>query len=465
MIQKNNTLRNFFHYFIGDIFVKGFLFISLPLLSNILSPSEYGKLSLINSAIMILYVFISFNLQNAITNQYMKEKNNFDEYLGSILLFLPPTQLLFLGLYPLYKNMLSTLLQISTNDLLWVVIICIQLSYIYIYTSYLQASQQSAKFVKINMFSKLTEISFIFIIAIYLTHDKYLSKIIAQFIINIILIMYLIPLFRDIAKLKFNYIYLKEALLFSVPLIIHVTSNTLLSQADRLIINNLLGEYAAGIYSFSYNIGMAIIVIIMAWNASWQPKLYLYLNECNYKKIKIVVNNATTIIFIASVSFILISYEFIYLLSSSDYHSSAFIVPIIIIGNSFIHIYLTYVNFIFYNRRSFLISLATLIALIINISLNYTLIPLFGIEGAAWATVAAYVALSLLHYILSRIVMKKSIVSFKLLLLYLAGLILSYIVYIYILQLPYILNLSLRILIIFLMLLYLYIKKPFRYLN
>lgn len=464
-MKKNNTLRNFFNYFIGDLFVKGFLFISLPLLSNILSPAEYGKLSLINSAIMILYVFISFNLQNAVINQYMKQKNDFDIYLGSIIIFLLPAQTVFLSLYPFYGSILSALLQISEDDLFWVIIICIQLSYIYIYTSYLQASQQSSKFVRINIISKVSEIILIFLFAMALTNNKYLSKIISQLIINIILLIYLAPLIKKIISFKLNKTYLKYSLFFSVPLIIHVTSNTLLSQADRLIINKFLGEYSAGIYSFSYNIGMAIIVIIMAWNASWQPKLYNLLNEGNLIKIKSNIKNATIIIFIASSSFIFISYEFIYLLSSKDYLSSTKIVPIVIIGNSLIHIYLSYVNFVFYHRKSILISFATLTSLLFNILLNYVLIPIMGIEGAAWATVVAYIILSLLHYLNSRIIMKECIIPLSFLVYYFVGLILSYAIYTYTLQIDYTMGLFIRLSMIILMLFYLYRKKPFLELN
>lgn len=83
--MKSKTLTNFFNYALGDVFVKGFLFISLPLLSHLLDPIQYGYLSLINTAIMILYVFISLNLQNAITNRFMITSENFNSYLSSIL--------------------------------------------------------------------------------------------------------------------------------------------------------------------------------------------------------------------------------------------------------------------------------------------------------------------------------------------------------------------------------------------
>ena len=172
--MKSKTIKDFINYALGDIFVKGFLFISLPLLSHLLDPIQYGNLSLINTAIMIVYVFISLNLQNAVTNRYMLTSENFSDYLLSILCFLVPFQIVSLLLAPFYKSYASALLGISADDFIWVLIICIMLSYIYIYTCYLQASRQSKKYVFFNIFTKMSELIFIFFFSFFLASNKYM---------------------------------------------------------------------------------------------------------------------------------------------------------------------------------------------------------------------------------------------------------------------------------------------------
>ncbi len=464
--MKNNTIKNFINYFIGDLFVKGFLFISLPLLSRVMSPSEYGKMSLVNTAIMILYVFISLNFQNAILNRYMTTRENFSIYLSTLIFSIIPFQILLILLFPYYSFFISPLLQISEDDLWWVIIICIQITYIYMYTSYLQASQNSSEFIKINITSKVTEIISIFILALYLTNNQYLSKIISQLIINIFLCIYVFKNFKHILTCKFDTRYLKEALWFSIPLIVHVLSNTLLSQSDRLIINNLKGDYSAGIYSFSYNIGMAILVVIMAWNSSWQPKFYRLLNcNNNYFTINNVVKNSTIIIFTMSALLILYSKEFVLILSSNLYYESYKIIPIIIIGNALIHIYLSYVNFLFYKKKSILISIGTLLALALNILLNYKLIPIYGIEGAAWATVVAYIALSLFHYVSSTYIIKLNFISLKLLIFFFVSLFIFYLITIYIENFIYPIELLIKLIISAIIGVYIFVKKPYIYLK
>lgn len=215
-----------------------------------------------------------------------------------------------------------------------------------------------------------------------------------------------------------------------MPLIPHVLANSLLSQVDRFLINSKIDAAAAGIYSFSYNLGMAIIVVIMAWNSSWQPKLYQLIRDGNESSIRKVSNSISVIILYFSMILIFFSREVVVLFASKDYYESINIIPIIVIGNALIHIYITYANFAFYAKKTFFISIATATALIVNISMNILLIPSFGIEGAAWATVLSYILLCICHFYSSKYILKTNIISIRLFFYFLSSLFFLYFIYI-----------------------------------
>jgi len=457
--KENKTIKDFLNYAVGDLFVKGFLFISLPLLSRILDPVQYGKLSLINTAIMILYVFVSLNMQNAVMNRYMKSNEDFNNYLGSIIVFLIPLQILILIFEPLYREPLSKLLGIDGKDLIWVITICILLSYIYIYSSYLQASKQSLKYVRLNVASKVTEVISIFIFAYFMSSQQYLSKVYSQLIISLLILFYIFPRIKKIIKFPRGSADIKDALLFSVPLIVHVLSNSLLSQADRLMIADMLGVYDAGIYSFSYNLGMCIIVVVMAWNASWQPRLYKLLDNKNDNKIKETILNSTIIIFSISALAILFSNEMIMILADKSYYQGAEIVPVIIFGNSLIHLYMCFANFVFYHKKSVLISIATLLALVVNVVVNYYLIPRYGIIGAAWATVFSYFMLCLFHYTVATFYTKNNIIPISYLFFFSIGLALVLLATYFINNLNILPSITIKVLITLVVLLTVYKSK------
>lgn len=396
------NIKNFLSYAIGDLFVKGMLFISLPLLTRIMSPEQYGKLSILNTAILILYVFVSLNIQSVVINRVMKQKEGFSVFLSSCIYFLIPFQVLLIVLEPFYSSIISRLLGIAEKDVPSVLIICIMLSYIYIYTSYLQGVEQGGLYVKINVISKVCEILLIFGFALIVTTDQYLSKIYAQFLVCAPLLAFSFYKLKNNIVLKFSVNELKGALWFSVPLIVHVLSNSLLSQADRIIINSKLGSSSAGIYSFAYNLGMCILVLVMAWNSSWQPKLYQLINKNDSSTIQ-KVNNASSIIICAiSATVMLFSKEVVIIMSTKEYYEGIELIPLIIIGNALIHVYLTYVNFVFYVKKTSLIAITTFLALAINIIANYALIPYYGIRGAAIATVIAYLFLCVFHFLTAK---------------------------------------------------------------
>lgn len=437
-VKIDKTIKDFLNYFFSDLFVKGFLFISLPLLSRVMVPEEYGKLSLINSSIAILFVFMSFNTQNAFSNRYMHSTYGFGSYLYSNLLLLIPFQFILLLLSPLYLPYLSPWLGLTTDDLYWVLIICSLLSIFYIYTSYLQAARLSKEFAFLNVFGKVSEIALIFVFAIFMVENQYLSKIYAQLIVVVVSFLFILPRVYRLLDFKFSTEYVKDALFFSLPLIPHVLANSLLSQVDRFLINSKIDAAAAGIYSFAYNLGMAIVVVIMAWNSSWQPKLYQLIRDGNERSIKKVSNSISIIILYFSMILIFFSREVVVIFASKDYYDSINIIPIIVIGNALIHIYITYANFAFYAKKTFFISIATIIALIVNVSMNILLIPIFGIEGAAWATVFSYILLCICHFYSSKYIIKLNMLSIRLFGYFLSSLFCFYFIYSFISQeMPY----------------------------
>jgi O-antigen/teichoic acid export membrane protein len=436
--MKNKTIKHFLNYFFSDLFVKGFLFISLPLLSRVMNPSEYGKLSLINSAISILFVFLSFNIQNAITNRYMRNKENFGSYLFSNLSVLIPLQFVVISLSPLYLGYLSHWFGLQELDIFYVLIICSMLTLFNVYTGFLLASRKSKEFSIWNITSKLIELALIFVFALLLIENQYLSKIYAQLLVTSFVLIMVIPRLYRLLVRDFNVQYVRAAMMFALPLIPHALTNNLLSQIDRFLINSELGTAATGIYSFSYNLGMAIVVVIMAWNSSWQPKLFELLNEGNKKAISKVVYSSGGVMLFFSILAILFSEEAVILFADPAYYDSIKIVPIIVIGNALIHIYMSYANFVFYERKTFYISLSTAAALLVNIGLNLWLIPIYGIEGAAWATVVSYFSLCLFHYLTSTYLLKLNHLSVWLLLGFIIALLMMYCIYILLSYLPYI---------------------------
>ena len=73
-------------YTIGNYFLKGINFLTVPLFTRIMSTYDYGIYSVYMTYDAIISVFIAFALHSSLKNAKYKYKDKFDEYVSSILI-------------------------------------------------------------------------------------------------------------------------------------------------------------------------------------------------------------------------------------------------------------------------------------------------------------------------------------------------------------------------------------------
>ena len=106
-------------------------------------------------------------------------------------------------------------------------------------------------------------------------------------------------------------------------------------------------------------------------------------------------------------------------MAPASYWSGIKIIPFIALAYYFNFLYSFPANYEFFCEKTVFISIGTLCAAIINIVLNFLLIPSYGILGAAIATLIGYVFSFLFHDIIARFIVKNFEYSFM---FYLKGL-------------------------------------------
>ncbi len=100
--------------------------------------------------------------------------------------------------------------------------------------------------------------------------------------------------------------------------------------------------------------------------------------------------------------FLTIYPELAMLLGGSEYRFSMGFIPMIIVGVFFVFLYSFPANIQFYSGNTKFLPIGTFIAGVLNISVNFVLIPTIGIYGAALATTASYLLLLVLHYFVAK---------------------------------------------------------------
>lgn len=191
---------------------------------------------------------------------------------------------------------------------------------------------------------------------------------------------------------RFDWKLLKPMLAIAVPLLPNFLIYWVFNSCDKVMITNMIGLGAAGIYSVGAKLGHCSQLIYTAFAGGWQYFAFSVMKENDQVKTNSLVFEYLGIISFVATAFICAwSYPIYDLLFTEEYLSGYIISPYLFIApllqmlfqvaaNQFLVIKKTWPNM-------FILSAGALA----NVVINYFLIPVLGIEGAAIATMMGYV--------------------------------------------------------------------------
>jgi len=416
MIVGEDTFEFISHaknYISATFFTKGLMFISIPILTRLLTPEEYGILSIFTSIISISTIILGLNFNGSIVRYFHEDNNDFEMFIFNNFIFLLFFDLIIFYIIDLYKVYISNLIGIETNIFLIAILVSILKVPFNLYLYYLRASKKSKQYSVISIVRRVFLLVVSILLIYLLSENKYYGKIYGELFIGIITFFVSIYYLIKLSDPKIEFEHIKYSLFYGVPLIPHALSGFILSYFDRIIINQISGGLSTGLYSFAYNIGMIMNLIVMAMNKAWIPIFYDNLEAREYKKIDELAKNYSSYVFFAAAVLILFSNEVVLIFADKSYHEALSLVPVIIFGYIFVFLYTLFGNYSFYRKKTGLISIASLSAAIINAGLNYLFIPRFGYSSAAYTTLFSYFLLFVFHYINAKFIIKEEIIALR----------------------------------------------------
>ena len=221
----------------------------------------------------------------------------------------------------------------------------------------------------------------------------------ATIILSVIGTLYLFK--REYLSFVFKKTESLNILRLSIPLIPHVLGATVIAVSDRLFIESMVGLEAVAIYSLGYSFGMIVYLFIDALIKAWTPWFYKQLTEPTYeKKARIVKFTYVYLIMIFVIAYLisLISEFILPFVVNERYIDSAQYIWWISLGYAVHGVYRIFYLYLVHISKTSFLAFSTFVAAIINILLNYFLIPKYGALGAAYATIIAFSISALLVF-------------------------------------------------------------------
>lgn len=384
------------YYLFGNLFNKGFAFITVPIFSRILSTSDYGIVTTYNSWISILSMIMGFAIYMGIRAAFVDYRDRINDFLS-----VSTTFTISMGLI-VSLFVIGGLKLVKIDVSITLVYLCllqgIAAAIIQNYSMYLMMQYRYKFRTALMVLPNLISVMVSIVAVLFITKQKpYMGRIVPTSLIYVVFGFIIVCLIYKKSKVLINTEYLKYGLSISAPLVLHGIALNILSQSDRTMITVLADASQTGIYSLIYNFSMIATVITTSLDGIWIPWFTEKLKNNQVSEINTKVKDYIMIMTYAMIGVILVGPEVVKLLASQKYWEGIRIIPPIVLANYVIFAYTLYVNIEHFYKKTLYITINTVIAAGINIVLNLILIPKYGCVAAAYTTLISYIISFILH--------------------------------------------------------------------
>ena len=386
-LLTNKYINNFSWLFAEKVLrlLIGF-FVSIYM-ARYLGPESFGILTFAQSIIGILIAFVTLGLGPIITRDLLLNKYPNNSIFGTSFMMQILSALVIISIISLF-------VYYGNKNLESIIVLIISFSYIFqimsMLDSYFQVKSLN-KYVAISNTIAFTLSSIIKVFLIVYQFELIYFAYIAIFESFILASMYLYFYlkYESIKSWNYSFIVAKSLIKDSWPLMPHKISMVIIANIDMIMISKMMDNYSVGIYAMAYKIYLILIFLASIMTKVLFPAL-IKTNELKEAQDRRFIK-FYRLMGMISISLILIYYfvgrDILLFAFGEEYSQSVLILNILIIA-----VFFSFINsvcdqwFVIQNyTKSFLFR--TVIGAFINIILNIWFIEIFGLYGAAYATI------------------------------------------------------------------------------
>ena len=420
--QRNKyLLKNTVIFSIGNFGTKIISFFLVPLYTNILTTREYGTVDLIYTIGMVLVPLLTLNIGESIMRFALDKNADCDKIMSTGI-----TILIFGAIIGLLILPIANLFESVSNYSIYIYLYTLTLAFSQIFLCYLRGKEFLLKYSIGNIIQSLTIAIFniIFLIGMKKGIEGYLMAYILANVCTGLYGFWAGKVNLVIKKYSIDIELSKNMIKYSVVLIPNSFMWWIMNSSDRMMVSAMISVTANGVYAVAYKIPTLLSTITTIFNQAWSySAIREDESEDKEEYNNRVYDNLVTIVIVVATGLLMIMKPFLSVYVGKEYYTAWHYVPYLIVG----FVFMTLGSFIatsytvHKDSMGFLIS--GTVGAIINLILNFILIPMMGVSGAAFATcisyfgVFAYRIKDTQKYIKLRVFKRKQICGYALLIL------------------------------------------------
>jgi O-antigen/teichoic acid export membrane protein len=383
---------------LGDILRRGVSLIMLPIYTRYLTPADYGVVELLSMLLDLTAIIFSARAGQAVFRFYCtaESENKKKGIISSALLLSAVmsglgtlTVIIFSGPLAIavfsdvgYKSFISLFaITLFLNPLIEIPLI------------HIRAQQKPWLFLLFSMTKLALQLSlniyFVVVLELHVEGVIY-SAVISGIIMAVVLTGYSISK----AGLKATTAITRSLFSFSLPLKLAALGSFYMAFGDRYILNIFTDLTQVGIYSLGYKFGF--VLLMLTWDPfqnMWDAEKYEIFKKDNARHIyqKVFIYTSSILILVGLCISLFVK-DLLRIMADPSFLDAYKIVPIIVVAYIF-QAWTKYCNMgILLENKTMQIAYGEMVGVSVITLAYFTLIPLYGIYGAAWSTITGFAA-------------------------------------------------------------------------
>lgn len=388
-ISKNKYLfKNTAIFALGNFATKFISFFLVPMYTNILSTNEYGVLDLIGTLATVLVPFLTFNICEGVMRFSLDEDANHQRILSVAIIGLSFTTVVGLLIIPI-----AVFFKFQEYAV-YLYFFVLSMAYSQMFLCYLRGREMLVHYSLGNILHSLSVagINILFLVVLKRGVNGYLQASIIANSITAVYAFFAGKVYKVFCGFRIDKELALKMLKFSLVLIPNSFMWWIISSSDRIMLTTMVGATANGLFAIAYKIPTLLSTLTNVFNQAWSYSAIREQGTKDEEKYNnAVFHRLVSVVSVCATGLMLVLKPFIRLYVGAEYYIAWRYMPVLIIG------------FVFSTMGSFFATSYTVhkdsmgylksgaAGALINLILNFTLIPRYGPMGAAIATAISYI--------------------------------------------------------------------------
>ncbi len=400
MDKYKKLLSNTFIFAVGTFSSKLLTFLLMPFYTSILSTGEYGVGDLISQTVYLLIPLATVGINNSIIRFALEKNINKSGVLTTGFV----TILIGFAVMCCFAPLLNQI-SIFTGYTFLVYFFILFSSLHSLFSSFLR----SLGYVKLYAFDGIARtlltilLNILFLAVFKMGVAGYVLATPMADLISSVFLVFTTKLYRHI---RLRFIQKKTAiamLKYSLPLIPTTICSWIINISDRYMITYMIDTSVSGIYAVANKIPTILLVIANIFGDAWQMSSVEERDPRAREKFFSNVSNMYVSIAFLVGSFLTVFAKVITtMLTTPEFYSAWTYMPILNMATTFACLSNFLGSVYMVEKRSLSTFFNILVGAVLNVVLNFFLIPVYGAQGAAIATFVSYFVMFFIKMIHTR---------------------------------------------------------------